>query len=911
MPPAKATKLTEAEVKRLRDWINAGATTALAVGADGLPWSFRSVDRPPVPIVKQSPRVRTAIDSFVLAKLEAEGYTFAPDADPRTLIRRLTFDLIGLPPTPQEVDDFVTASNTHPQAAYEELVERLLASPRYGERWGRHWLDVVRFGESQGYERDKLRDNAWPYRDWVIRAFNEDKPYPQFIREQIAGDVMEPSGPDSVVATAFLVCGPWDEVGQTQQGALMRLRVREEEMEDLLAAVGQTFLGLTINCARCHNHKFDPISQKDYYRFKAALDGVRAGDRSILSPAHVREHEAKLVEIRQRIAELERQINAIEQVGRDKVKADGGQKSPEEIVKPIARWTFEGDTRDSVGGLHGSLQGGAVVENGRLKLDGKSAFLKTEPLSKDLREKTLEAWVSLANLTQRGGGVLSVETKDGKTFDAIVFGEREVGRWMAGSDFFHRSRDVKGSAEINKPQELIHIAIVHGKDDSITIYRNGVLYGEAYTPSGANSKLPTYATGEARILMGLRHTGAGNGHLSGEIEEARLYDRALTADEVRASFQGGPDAIPLEKVLAALTPDQRTQRSKLLAEVKPLRDPIVALPPGAAVYAANSKQPEPTFVLIRGDVEKKGEQVTAGGLASITKLKADFDLPADAVEGRRRLKLADWIASADNPLTARVMVNRVWHYHFGRGLVATPNDFGTLGEPPSHPELLDWLADEFVRNGWSVKHLHRLMVLSTAYRQGSRFDEKASAVDAENRLLWRFAPRRLEGEAVRDAMLSVSGQLNQQMTGPSFRPFTATVFNSTFYTLTDPETPEFNRRTVYRMNVNSAKSPLLDGLDCPDPSVKMPRRAVTTTPLQALGLMNNSFVHRQAKRFAERVRKDAGDDPTTQVRRAYLLALAREPGDVETQRALTLVKEQGLESLCWVLFNASELLYLR
>jgi mono/diheme cytochrome c family protein len=904
MPPGK-DKLTDAQVALLRDWINAGAPSER--GDAGPTWAFRPVARPAVPAVQHPDRVRTPLDAFVLARLEREGFTLAPEADPATLIRRVSFDLVGLPPSPEEVEAFV--NDTRPDA-YERLVERLLASPHYGERWGRHWLDVARFGESQGYERDKLRDHSWPYRDYVVGSFNDDKPYDRLVKEQIAGDVLDPAPEDGVVATGFLVAGPWDEVGQTQQGAVMRQRVREEELEEMLAAVGQTFLGLSVNCARCHDHKFDPIPTKDYYRLKASLEGVHAGDRPALVPARLREHEAKVAEANRRIAELEKEVAGLEAAGREKVLREQGKPDAGKLPSPVARWTFEKDAKDSVGGLHGSLQHGAVIANGRLRLDGKGAFVQTEPLAGDLREKTLEAWVVLPELDQRGGGVVSVQTNDGSVFDAIVFGEREPKKWLAGSSGFQRSRDLEAVQETAGAQELVHVAIVYAADDSVTVYRNGVAYGAAYVPKGDNATLRSYPARESRVLFGLRHTGAGNGYFHGEIEEARLYDRALGAAEVAASFRAGPERVPLEEVLKALGKEQRERHASLTAELARQRAAVPALP-AELTYGATPSTPEPTFILPRGDVEKPGEQVTAGALSAVKGLDADFGLPADGPEGPRRVKLAEWVASADNPLTPRVLVNRVWHYHFGRGLVGTPNDFGLNGEPPSHPELLDWLAAEFTAGGGSLKRLHRLILLSSVYRQAAAFNAKAAALDGDDRWLWRFAPRRLEGEAVRDAMLSVSGNLNHQLGGPSFRPFTVSVFNSTFYTLTDPVGPEFNRRTVYRMNVNSARSPLLEGLDCPDPSQKTPRRAVTTTPLQALGLMNDSFVLRQARGFAERVRREAGEDAAGQVARAYRLALARPPTDEEAKRATAVAREHGLETVCWALLNASEFLHVK
>jgi hypothetical protein len=404
----------------------------------------------------------------------------------------------------------------------------------------------------------------------------------------------------------------------------------------------------------------------------------------------------------------------------------------------------------------------------------------------------------------------------------------------------------------------------------------------------------------------MRHTGGNNAFLAGEIEEARLYDRALSAEEVASSFRAGVDSVPLEAILAVMTPEQRQEREEKLESLSRLRLSIPRYYASEVAYAANPRTPEPTFVLLRGDIEKQGERVSAGGIAAVRTPSPEWGLSVDAAEGDRRAKLAEWIVSADNPLTARVMVNRVWHYHFGRGLVATPNDFGFNGGAPTHPELLDWLAAEFVRSGWSVKHLHRLIVTSAAYRQSSRFDAKAASIDADNRWLWRFPPRRLEGEAVRDAMLAVSGELNLTMGGPSFRPFKVRVFNSNFYDLLDPEGPEFQRRTVYRMNVGSAKNPLLEAFDCPDPSVKTPQRGSTTTPLQALGLMNGTFVLRQARHLAQRVAGDA--DP---VESLYRLTFGRLPSASEKTVAANLVREHGMDSLCWVLLNASEFLYMR
>jgi hypothetical protein len=333
-------------------------------------------------------------------------------------------------------------------------------------------------------------------------------------------------------------------------------------------------------------------------------------------------------------------------------------------------------------------------------------------------------------------------------------------------------------------------------------------------------------------------------------------------------------------------------------------------PPVPLVYAANSRAPEPAHVLTRGDPALPAEPVEAGGLSDIRELSSDFGLGPDATEGQRRLRFAEWAVDARNPLTARVMVNRVWHYHFGRGLVATPNDFGFNGDRPSHPELLDWLASEFVAQEWSIKKLQKVILLSHTYRQSSGYQTRAAEVDPDNRLLWRFGARRLEAEAIRDAMLASSGQLDLQMGGPGFRPFNVRIFNSHFYDLFDAEGPEFDRRTVYRISVRSARDPLLETFDCPDGSDKAPKRSITTTPIQSLSLMNNSLVLRISRRLAERVARDGGEQASTQMKRAYRLTLGRDPRPAEAEWALAHVEKHGMESLAWVLFNSSEFLYL-
>jgi Protein of unknown function (DUF1553)/Protein of unknown function (DUF1549)/Concanavalin A-like lectin/glucanases superfamily len=879
-------------------------------------WSLRPIARPALPTatgaeadpIGDSSWVRNPIDAFVLRRLQAEGLRPAPAAGRISLIRRATFDLIGLPPTPDEIDAFLEDNSPD---AYERLVDRLLASPQYGERWARHWLDVARFAESQGFERDIIRDHAWRYRDYVIQSFNDDQPYDQFVREQIAGDVTEPIRPHGIVATGFLVAGPYDEAGNGSKSDLLRARIREEELEDTIGTMSQAFLGLTVNCARCHDHKFDPISQRDYYRMKAIFDGVRHGNRAAVPPSEVALRQAQVERLNRSLEDFEMQIAEIEMGARAilaKQRSNGS--SVPNGPAPIARWRFETDASDDIGELHGTLRGGARIKRGRLCLSGAGAYVDTGTLNRELKSKTLEVWASIINIAQGGGGLISVEELGGSVFDAIVFGEREPKKWIAGSEGFQRTKDLHADTETIALDELVHIAVVYDADNRIQMYRNGMPYGEAYFPTGSNSTLRTFAAGKAHILFGLRHTGAGNGFFHGEIEEARLYDRALTDSEVAASFQIGVPSFSTEELVAALTDDQRATRAAIIRQRDDVRHHLKSIAPLPQVYAANPREPEPTYILLRGDVEKKGDPVTAGALSCISNNEAEFNLSSTAPEADRRIKFADWVTHPNNPLTARVMVNRMWHYHFGRGIVGTPSDFGWNGDRPSHPELLDWLASKFIASGWSMKHLHKLIMLSSTYRQSSQYDVDSAAVDADDRLLWRFPPRRLEGETIRDAMLLVSGELNWEMLGPSFRPFEVQVFNSHFYNLNDPVGAPYNRRTVYRINVNSAKDPLLESMDCPDPSTKTPKRSVTTTPIQALGLMNNSFVQRQAHEFAARLH-EADATNVDKIKLAYRITLGRLPSESEIARAIELVQGEGWEPVCWALFNSSEFQYLK
>jgi hypothetical protein len=860
-------------------------------------WSWQPLVRPIVPAGGHP------IDAFVDSARRAHGLTANPSASPRELLRRVHFDLTGLPPTPDEIATF--ERDPSPER-YRQLVDRLLASPHYGERWARHWLDVVRYTESQGFEYDHPRDNAWHYRDYVIRSFNADKPYDRFMREQVAGDVIEPVTSDGIIGAGLLVSGPWDQAGNAQANVTQRAITREEEMEDLVSVVGQTFLGVTIHCARCHDHKFDPVPIEDYYRVKAVFDGVRHGDRSIEGSAEQKAREtAKQLRTRE-LAEARERVQRIEGIGAGRAAAQASKVVVEPGPDPWIRWTFDGSRTPD---LAGEMLGGATVDGGNLRLPKAGAHYRSAPIPRDLGVRTLEAWVSLADLDQSGGAAISIENEGGTPFDALVFGERQSRKWTAGSEGFVRTRDLDAPEENSTPGQWIHMAAVYAADHTIALYRNGQPYGRPYNPG---TPLIPYKAGKARVLLGLRHSGGGKPWLTGAIRRAAIHDRALSAEEVAASFRSGGHSIPLTEILARLEPDERTARDQALEQIARAQAALAAMDrPLPMAYVGRREQPKATHVLKRGDVLSPGAVVAAAGLSALKSLPAELGLDAEAPEAERRRRFADWLADPRNPLPARVLVNRVWQYHFGQGLVATPSDFGISGARPTHPELLDWLASEFIASGWSLKVLHRLILNSETYRQSAAARSEALSVDADNQWLWRHAPHRLEAEAVRDAMLTVSGRLNPQVGGPSFKAFTNSSYGATFYHLFFRDEPAFNRRTVYRMNINSGKEPFLDAFDCPDPSVKTPRRGVTTTPLQALGLMNGEFVQAQANALAARATALASNDPAQSIEHAYRLALGRAPSAGERDAALAAERDRGLPSVCWVLLNSTEFLYVQ
>lgn len=896
MPPKHPLPARERAL--MKEWIASGAkwgtdpidpyriTTAYRAGKDW--WSLQ-------PLATSIPKSGKGnpIDGFIAKQLSEKKLSRSPAVDRRTLIRRVSFDLVGLPPTPEAIQAFVQDTRSD---AYERLIDGFLASPHYGERQARHWLDVAHFGESDGFEYDKMRPNAWRYRDWVIKAFNDNMPYDQFAKLQIAGDVMRPDDPAALMATGFLVGGSHDSL--LPAGEPLRQIMRQDELEDLVGLVGQSFLGMTVHCARCHDHKFDPIRQSDYYRMASALSGVHRGDRALHS-------QSPPADLTQRLEQLKRSLEEFETPARKKIRAERAAfpKALPKPPQPMAAWDFSKGFTEIVGGLHGKPFAEAKLEGGSLVLTGR-AYVATELLGKDLTEKTLEAWVQLANLDQQGGGVMGVQSPDGAIFDTLTFGERDGGQWMAGSNFYSRTQSFHAPLEKEATTRWVHVAITYAADGTITAYRDGKPYGKAYK----TTRVETFKRGEAQVIFGLRHSpSGGNKNLIGRILKANLYDRALSSAEIERSAATLGEMISESDLAAALTPEQRETRKRLTAEMRE-REELVKAYREAKVFTVTPRTPGVTHVLKRGNPQQQAERVSAGGLSALP--GSDFALSPDAPESERRQKLAEWIASNRNPLFARTMVNRVWQHHFGRGLVETSNDLGFSGGRPSHPALLDWLAQEFVRSQFNVKKLHRLIVTSDTYRQSSAMRPDAAAIDADNRLLWRYSPRRLDAESIRDAMLAVSGQLNPAMGGPGYQDVRPYFFRgSQFYEPLDPVGKEFNRRSIYRMSARGGRNPLLDTFDCPDPSTTTPKRGSTTTPLQALSLMNSSFSLRMADDLAKQLGTDAKGVIDKQIQRGFELVYGRPASEAELNVSRDVVTKHGLAPFCRALLNANGFLY--
>jgi hypothetical protein len=828
-------------------WIAAFCASVLgAVDPQPLPWSFQPIRDPKPPVVDATSLVRTPVDRFVLARLEERGLTLSPEADRVTLIRRLYLDLLGLPAEPEAIEGF--AADSRPDA-YERLLDRVLSSPHYGERWGRHWLDVIAFGETHGFEVNTPRENAWPYRDYVIGAFNADRPYPEFIRDQLAGDVRgEDAATGFLVAAAALLPG---QIGKDEESMLL---ARQDELNEMVLGTGAAFLGLTIQCARCHDHKFDPVSQRDYYAMQAMFGGVRHGERPLHRP-DFEERKLRFDRARARLNALELELSDFEPLARVASAADPPPPPRRDAVDP----------RRTVDRF-------APVRATRLRFTVLAAS-SLEPCLDELEVLTADGSrrnVALASIGTRARASSTLPGSGLHQLEHINDGRYGNGRsWIS-------NEPGAGWVELEFPDTFEVDRVIWGRDRE-----------QKFTDRLATRyRIEVAAAGAAWTIVATS-------------EDRRDYVLGVRAEPLSLSSHAA-------EILPA---HDRERWRRLCGEHERLRAEVSLLAVSQVVYAGRFEpQPPATYRLQRGDPKQQREMVSPATPALLGRTLA---LSVDAVEHERRLALAEWIGSEQHSLTARVMVNRLWQHHFGEGIVRTPSDFGHNGAAPEHPELLDWLATAFTREGWSVKRMHRLICSSAVYRQSSAPNREASAVDADARWLWRFPPRRLEAEVLRDSILRVSGALDGRMGGPGFSVFKP---NDNYVRVYDPKEqfgPAEWRRMVYATKVRMAQDGTFGAFDCPDAGQPQPKRSRSTTAIQALNLFNSEFVAQQAAIFAERVRRETGQGTLpAQVRHGFRLALGREPDPSEAAVSARLVEQHGLEALCRVLLNTSEFAYL-
>ena len=818
MPP-KGERLTAQQVAVLQTWIDGGAQMPGAEEARAAlklttnHWSFQPVKRP----------VGAGIDGFVLAKLQEKGLTMSPAADKATLIRRLYLVMHGMPPTPQEVVAF--QNDTQPDA-YARLVDRVLASPRYGERWARHWMDVVRYADTNGFETNRERKTAFHYRDWIVESFNADKPYGRFIKEQIAGDAL---GADA--ANGFLVAGPLDIVKSPDIN--LTLMQRQDELADMVNTTGTAFLGLTMGCARCHNHKFDPILQKDYYAMQAVFAGVNLGERPLRKPDAAKELAALQAEEATKTVELEsfRQKAALAGAG-GKLRVPVNAKLNEETFAAV----------DAV-----AVKFTIVATNSAEPCIDELEIYDEAGRNVALNGKTV------ASGTLPGFAMHKLEhINDGRTGNDRSWISNTAGR---------------GWVQIDLPAKTRIARIVWGRD------REGRF----------TDRVATQYKIEAAA-------------------EPEQWKTVASSDD-RQPFNGKADP---NAFLAQLSPPDAEAARKVQAEIADLKKSIAAISGVEKGWAGTFSRPGKTHRLYRGEPMQKREVVAPDALSVLGTLGLAVEEP----EQRRRVMLAEWIASPQNPLTARVLVNRLWHYIFGHGIVDTPSDFGANGSRPTHPELLDWMADEFVKSGWSIKHIQRLILLSATFQQSSAPRADAAKLDADGRLLWRYTPRRLEAEAIRDSMLTVSGALDLKMGGPGFYLMDVVEENVMHYFPKEKYTPAEFRRMVYQFRIRQTTDSVFSSLDCPDGGSVMPRRSRSNTPLQALNLFNSTFVLQQADLLAKRLAAEAGDMPDAQAALAFRLFYARPPDALELGNSAAMIRDHGLPSFARALYNTSEFLFV-
>lgn len=840
MPP-RGERVSEREIEILRRWIDGGGRMP---GAERIAaeqriktdhWSFQPVRR-----VENGKDGAAAIDAFIQQGLANKGLARSPRADRRTFIRRIFLVVHGLPPTAEEVEAFVADPSEN---AHERLVDRVLASPRFGERWARHWMDVVRYADTDGFERNVERKTAYPYRDYLVESFNQDKPYDVFIREQIAGDML---GCDA--ATGFLVAGPFDSV-KSQDKNLVQMQ-RQEELSDMVNTTGTAVMGLTLGCARCHNHKFDPIPQKDYYAIQAVFAGVLHGERP-LREKMTPERESDIASARRESAAKTARLNELrtkaQGLAAAKVQKGSGSSGREGRAAVTARWNEDRfDTVETTSvrfTIHRSNGGAPCLDELEVfTSEGRNAALISE------------GGKASASGTIAGYAIHRIEhLNDGKYGNAHSWICDGPTGWV--------------QVEFPKPERIERIVWSRARD------------------GGFGDRVPLEYVVEV---------------LGSDAQWRKVSDHTG-----RAPFEGEKGVIlgKGDAALATLPRGDFEEANQLKKEIEGLAARVAEME-GNARVGRFTPAPARTHRLYRGEPGQPREEVAPGGLSVLGAPVLGMDEP----DSQRRLKFAEWITSKDNPLTARVMVNRVWHYVFGTGIVDTPSDFGSNGGRPTHPELLDWMADEFVRSGWSVKQVLRLVLNTEAFRQDSAPVEAALAKDADGRFLWRFTPRRLEAEAIRDSILAAAGSIDLTMGGPGFPLLDVVLENVRHYFPKESFSEKEFRRMVYLFRVRAAQDSVFGAFDCPDGGSVMARRSRSNTPLQALNLFNSNFVMQQAELLTERLKRLP--TPEAQVRSAFGRFFAREPDAFELDASVAMVKKEGLVAFNRALFNTSEFLFV-
>jgi len=824
MPP-KGPRLTTRQIALLRAWIDQGARfprSAKDPSRNSSHWSFQPLADGAPPDV---PGAANPIDAFIGDRLARTGLDFSPPADPRTLVRRLYLDMLGLPPSPETVDAFIADSRP---GTWGRLVERVLADPHYGERWARHWLDVVRFAESHGFETNRERTNAWYFRDWCIDALNSDMPYDHFVVSQLAGDAIgEGAG------TGFLVAGPFDMVKSPDVS--LTLAQRQDELADMVNTTGTAFLGLTLGCARCHDHKFDPVPQTDYYALAAVFAGVRHADRALALPTpdtQVARMQAQLQEHRRKLAQL-----------LVKLRPPVNPRHNIESFKPIRARFVRFTIRNTNGGepCLDELEVYSAAAPGRPARNVALASLGTQPTSSG--NFGPHPFHKLAHIN------------DGRHGNSHSWISNQAGR---------------GWVQLEFPETVLINRIHWGRDRQLKF----------------RDRLPT------RYWIEVAETPGQWREVAGIADRAPFGTQSPTPPD--RPFR---DDLRRESALAR----------GLHSQLATLKAHIDGMANGPTAYVGRFDKPPTTYRLYRGDAQAPREAIAPGALSLMAPTSMDLDEPEQA----RRLKLARWVVRPDNPLTPRVIANRLWHYHFGSGLVATPGDFGANGTQPSHPQLLDWMARQLPLNGWSLKSLHRQILNSRTWRQSSRPREQGLLLDAGTRLLWRFPPRRLAAEAIRDSMLATSGAIDRRMRGPGFKVFEVVMENVRHYFPRKTYTVVQWRRMVYMTKIRQEQDEVFGAFDCPDGNQVIARRSRSTTPLQALGLLNGNFVLQQARLMAGRCEADTpGGSIRDRVTRAIRLAYARQPTPGELEAGGRLAREHGLPALTRALLNSNEFLWL-